>query len=239
MDILKELLAQLPREVRVRNVLVGAHWTVVSSLGCGLASTILGSKPHGHDKVRFVGDMIGMNAWELAQLALSDNLLEASIGIAAINSLIQVELKPTKDVNAGDVLIELGRDKNIALVGHFPFIPRLQEIARNLWVIEQNPSPGEYPANHAPDLISQADVVAITGSAIINHTLGKLLPLARRDVPVLILGPSTPLSPILFKYGATLISGTRVINEEAVIRTVSQGATFQQVLGVQLVTLSR
>ena len=55
----------------------------------------------------------------------------------------------------------------------------------------------------------------------------------------MVLGPSTPLSPVLFEHGATLISGTRVVDEAAVLRTVGQGATFQQVEGVRLLTLER
>jgi len=36
-----------------------------------------------------------------------------------------------------------------------------------------------------------------------------------------------------------LISGTQVLDEAAVLRTVSQGATFQQVEGVRLLTLGK
>jgi uncharacterized protein (DUF4213/DUF364 family) len=53
----------------------------------------------------------------------------------------------------------------------------------------------------------------------------------------MVLGPSTPLSPILFDHGITIISGTRVIDEAAVLRTVGQGASFQQVEGKKLLTL--
>ena len=43
----------------------------------------------------------------------------------------------------------------------------------------------------------------------------------------MVLGPSTPLSPVLFDHGAPFISGTRVVDEAAVLRTVGQRATFQ------------
>jgi uncharacterized protein (DUF4213/DUF364 family) len=55
----------------------------------------------------------------------------------------------------------------------------------------------------------------------------------------MVLGPSTPLSPVLFEHGATILSGARVVDEGAVMRTVGQGATFQQVEGVRLLTLRR
>jgi uncharacterized protein (DUF4213/DUF364 family) len=54
-----------------------------------------------------------------------------------------------------------------------------------------------------------------------------------------VLGPSTPLSPLLFQHGATYISGTHVIDEKVVLQAVAQGAVFQQLEGVRLLTLSR
>ena len=127
----------------------------------------------------------------------------------------------------------------MAIVGHFPFIPELRPLTKALWVIEQHPSEGEHPAEAAADLIPQADVVAITGTALINHSLEGLLALCRPASFVMILGPSTPLSPVLFEHGVAMLSGAWVVDEEAALRTISQGATFQQVEGVRLVVLSK
>ncbi len=237
MNLLDDLLARLPDDVAVRSVLVGAHWTVVCSRHCGLASTITGDKPHAHEPVRDVGRLHLKSARELAEYVRSHNPLEASLGVAAINSLLDVDEHNAIEINAAEVLAERGRGKNVALVGHFPFIPKLREKVGQLWVIEQRPSEGEYSAESAADVIPQADVVAITGTALINHTLDGLLAFCRPDALVMILGPSTPLSPVLFEHGATIISGARVVDEVAVMRTVGQGATFQQVEGVQLLTL--
>jgi uncharacterized protein (DUF4213/DUF364 family) len=123
-------------------------------------------------------------------------------------------------------------------VGHFPFIPQLQQIARQLWVIEQRPTENEYPAEAAMDLIPQAEVVAITGTALINHTLDGLLSLCQPTAFVMVLGPSTPLSPVLFRHGVTLLSGTQVVDEAAAMRTIGQAAIFRQVEGVRLISLS-
>ena len=87
MELLNDLIASIREDAPVRSILVGAHWTVVCSRRCGMASTILGNKPHGHEKVRYVGHLQERSALELVEFARSDNLLEASIGVAAINSL--------------------------------------------------------------------------------------------------------------------------------------------------------
>lgn len=236
MNILDDLLDSLDMDAPVRTVLVGAHWTAVCSRFCGLASTLTGDKPHGHAPTRDVGHLHEKNARELAEYTRSDNLLEASIGVAAINSLLAVDESRAVEINAVDVLIEHGRGRNVALVGHFPFIPRLRQQVAQLWVIEQTPTEGECPVEAAADLIPQADVVAITGTALINHTLDSLLALCCPQALVMILGPSTPLSPVLFAHGAAILSGSRIVDEAAVLRTIGQGASFQQVEGVRLLT---
>ena len=239
MNLLDELLDSLPGDAPVRSVLVGAHWTVVCSRSGGLASTLLANTPHAESKVRDVGRLHLKSARQLAEYARSDNPLEASLGIAAINSLLAVDERQAVEINAADVLAERARGKKVALVGHFPFIAKLRPSLAALWVMEQRPAEGEYPAEAAADLLPQADVVALTASALVNHTLDSLLALCRPQTLVMVLGPTTPLSPVLFHHGVSLLSGARVVDEAAVLRTVGQGATFQQVEGVRLLTLWR
>jgi len=54
-----------------------------------------------------------------------------------------------------------------------------------------------------------------------------------------VLGPSTPLSPVLFDHGATIIAGSRVVDENAVMSCIGQGAIFRQVSGVRLLAFTR
>jgi uncharacterized protein (DUF4213/DUF364 family) len=237
--IIEQILASISTDAPVRSILVGAHWTVVCSRGCGMASTITGDKPHGEARVRQVGQLHTQSARQLAELARSDTPLEASIGVAAINSLLEVDLSQAVELNAASVLCERGAGKKVALVGHFPFIPKLREAASALWVIEQQPSQGEHPPEDAVDLLPQAEVVALTASALINQTMEFLLGLCNRDALVMVLGPSTPLTTVWFERGVEILSGSVVIDENAAIRTIGQGATFQQVQGVKRVTLQK
>jgi uncharacterized protein len=240
MNILKELLSQIPAEpIPVRRMIMGVHWTLVSSKYCGLGSTMVTEKPHGQSPVREVGLLHTKTAQELAQWILSDNLQEASIGIAAINSLLDYDETHAKQVNAAEILAREGQGKNIAIVGHFPFVDRLKTIAKNCWVIEKRPVGDDYSENSADELISQSQVVAITATAFINHTIENLLSFCRPDALVMVLGPSTPLSPALFEHGISILSGSRIVDEDAAILTIQQGAIFPQVKGVQLVTLSK
>lgn len=96
-------------------------------------------------QIRDMGRLHEKSARELAELARSDELMEASIGVAAINSLLDVDEALAVEMNASEVLTSRGRGKNVALVGHFPFIPQLRQVVGQLWVIEQNPGEGGLP----------------------------------------------------------------------------------------------
>ena len=240
MSVLDDLLASLGADAPVHEVRTCVHWTAVVSRHCGLASTIHGEQhPHGHIAVRGVGSLHERSALELAEYVKSERVLEASIGMAAINSLLDVDEERCVELNAADWLADKGRGKKVVIVGSFPFAPRLQGKVDKLWVLERHPAGVERRADEASKIIPQADVVAITGTSLINRTFEDLLALCRSDSAIMVLGPTTPLSPVLFDYGVEVVSGTRVVDTELVLRLISQGATFRQVKGpgVRLLTM--
>ena len=240
MELLKKILNTLPKDaIPVRNVIVGVHWTLVSSKYCALGSTIVGEGPHGHSKIRDVGFLQEKSAQELAQWALSENLMEASIGMAAINSLLDLDEKRMEEVNASEVIAHKSEEKNLVVVGHFPFVDRIRTITKNCWVIEKKPYGDDFPEEACSEFIPQADVIAITGTAFINHSMENLLSLCQPESMVVVLGPSTPMTPLLFEYGISFLSGSRVIDEAAAIHTIQQGASFPQVKGTRLLTMSK
>jgi uncharacterized protein (DUF4213/DUF364 family) len=239
LKILNDLILSLKgNDVAVRSVHTCVFWTAVITKHCGLSSTFRGEGP-SHDRgVRDVGNLTRKTALELANYARSESLLEASIGMATINSLIDIDESKCIEKNAFEIILEKGQGKNVAIVGHFPWIPKLKGKTKNLWVLEQRLRQGDLPAQEAERILPQCDVVGITGTSFINHTLEGLLNLCREAFIVLI-GPTSPLSPILFDYGINVICGTRVNDAEKVIRFISEGATFREVTGVNLLTLSK
>jgi len=59
---------------------------------------------------------------------------------------------------------------------------------------------------------------------------------------VAMLGPSTPLSPILFDFGIAIVSGTIVDDPHATLLEVGQGISLHQLRQtgcVRLVTMKR
>jgi uncharacterized protein (DUF4213/DUF364 family) len=247
------LLESISADAPVARVLVGAFWTAVvldtHPPCCGLASTMRGGH-HGHHPsgppLPEAGELLAHSGRELAGWLRSEGALEASIGMAAFNALLalhpgSVEACDVSEINAEEIILEHGRGRNVAVVGHFPFVERVRQAADACWVLELDPRPGDVPAERAEELLPQADVAALTGTSLINHTFDDLIALCRPEAFILLLGPSAPLTPVLFDVGVSAISGTRVVDPERVLRAVEQGATFRQIKrggGVRLLTMT-
>lgn len=250
MTIIDHFLNQIAFDTvgaHVLDVRIGAHWTAVAvqldgQVRGGLSSSLGNGDEHHHGKgapVRDAGRLLTYSAAQLAALARSESLAETSVGFATINALLDVDEAACVEVNAADIITERGVGKSVAIVGHFPFIPRLRAIIQNLWVLELRPREGDLPASMAADILPQADVVALTGTSLLNHTFEDLIALCRKDAFVVMLGGSTPLSPVLFEAGVDAIAGTLLTDPTAALLAVSQGATFPQIPGKRLVTMFR
>jgi uncharacterized protein (DUF4213/DUF364 family) len=239
MKILDDLILSLKGNGHpVKSVHTCAFWTAVVSKHCGLSSTFRDEGPSHERGVRDVGNLTRKTALELAEYAKSHSLMEASIGMATINSLIDIDESKCIEKNAFEIILERGQGKNVAIVGHFPWIPKLKEKVGNLWVLEQRLKEGDLPAKEADKILPQCDVVGITGTSFINHTVEGLLSLCK-SAYVILVGPTSPLSSILFEYGIDAICGSKIIDPDKLIRSISEGATFKEVTGVRLLTLAK
>jgi len=240
--ILKDILSTLLEDREVTDIRTCVYWTAVTSLRCGLASTMASFLTHsqGH-QVESAGNLLPVGAKSLAGLACSDHILEAAIGMAALNSLLSIDESGCVDLNAEDEIRARGKGKRIAIIGHFPFVKRLKEVAKKVWVFELSgrERPGDLTGDEITTFLPQADVVGITSTTLINHTLGGVLDLVAPNAYTMMLGPSTPLSPILFEYGLDALSGSIVVDRDQVLRCISQGANFRQVKGIRKVIMAK
>jgi hypothetical protein len=243
--ITETLLGDLQVDAPVRQVLMGAFWTAVvldtNPVRCGLASTLRGEVAHSGPPIPEAGELLGYSASQLTQWLRSAETLKASIGLATYNALLQSDQAALVELNASQVIIDQGVGGRVAIIGHFPFVDEVRRAVETCWVLELRPRPGDVPAERADELLPQADVVAITSTSLINHTFDDLIRLCRDDAFVVMLGPSTPLSPLLLETGVDVLSGTVVEDVDRVLQSISQGATFRQIKrrgGLRLVTMA-
>jgi len=239
MGLLDELIPLAGSDIRVRKVLTFFRGTAVLSAGCGLAYNFWPrSLAARHQPVRDCGQLTQKSARELASYLRSEHTLEAAIGLAAVNSCIRLERNRCVEQNAFELVAARAAGQRVAVVGHFPAVERLYGIAREVFVLEQEPETGDLPTGAAAEVIPRADIVMLTASTIINHTIEQLLELAKGKFTV-ILGPSTPLTTLLFDYGADALCGVEVVDEERVLRELGEGASFRSLGGVRRLTLLR
>jgi len=175
----------------------------------------------------------------LAGWLLKDKWLDAGIGMAALNSMLDIDYESLTDVNAKLIIADRAAGKNLVVVGHFPFVERLRSKVRNLWVMEKEPREGDLSEEEGYQVLAEADVVAITGSSLINHTFERIVRSCRLGSYKIILGPSTPLSPIIFDSGIDAIGGTLVEDESRVLSMVEEGFPFRRLKGVRTVVMAK
>jgi hypothetical protein len=225
MKIIDNLISAVKgNEAPAKDVRVGLTWTGVWGKYCGLSRTY--SNPvMAHSGVKDIDKLTEKTTLELAEYAKSWNLVEAGIGVAAINSMIRPKGK--RGINAIDLIVKKGKNKKVVIVGKFPRLDELRAVAKELSILELepnliNPEENVLPSTAAEHKIPNCDILAITGSALVNKSMEHLLELGR-DAYTIVLGPSTPMSEVLFDYGADMLAGVEVLKPKRIMDKISRG----------------
>lgn len=233
--------ASVNADAELVDVRIGHYWSVVrTTVGAGMAS-VLRSETHLHGSLPIpdAGSLHERSPIELVARLRSESPPEAALGLATANALLGPPDGRLTEHNAESILVDRGAGKRVAMIGHFPFSERLEPECGELWIFERGEGrgDGDLGVEMMEELLPQADVVGITSTTIINQTLPPILDLLRPDAFVLLLGPSTPLTPRLFDHGVDLLCGTIIVDPDAVLRAVEQGAVTSQINGVRRVCL--
>src|SRR5579871_3883898 len=193
----------------------------------------------------------------LAEEALSPHGIRRAVGIATLNALAEdcwrrrphpgVEL--LTGVDAFDAT-KIGAGERVVVVGAFvPFLKELKRLRQPFLVLEQDPAtlkgdelPFFRPAEMAPEIVPQADVLLITGSTLVNATLEDLLALARPEARVTVVGPTVGMLPDAFlARGADILGSVRIAEPDAFLDLLAEGGSGYHFFGrsAQKIVLSR
>jgi uncharacterized protein (DUF4213/DUF364 family) len=239
-QFIDDILQTLP-DGEVQSVTVGKNWTAVvveveGQLRAGLSTSFWHQETSSD-----LGEIQNLSALELANLVRQPLSYQTGIGAAAVNALLPRQPDAWREMNAEKVIVEYGAGKRVAMVGHFPFTAQLRDRVGHLDVLEKQPRPGDLPAEAAPEVVPYADVLAITGTTLLNGTFSELLALSSPSAKMIVLGPSTFLSPVLFDYGVHILCGSIVEYIPQVVDAVRDAKRYSQVhhAGVRLVAIHR
>ena len=232
LDEILESIADKPAD----DIVVGQMYTGVKieeRLGIALTLNEWGYVP------RNVGNLRGT---KVAHLARSWNSLEACIGTAAINALLPVPKRYEKIADIFKYTLKMCENYHrIVFVGFMPIVEKLKFDDKEIYVFERRPGYREFhdiklffsdklkekinytllPDTAMEEVLPKCDLAVITGSTFVNKTTDKILEMSGGYN--MIFGPTTPMTPILFEYGADELAGT--INRDAnkIWDIISQG----------------
>lgn len=223
-ELYDKLINAIPDNLTLKNVAVGLTWTVAVSSegGMGLAMTTdaqtVPQSQHNFEN---------MPLKEVAQLVKSWNFIEAGIGMAAVNSWYNSEKRLDElSSRQGDSRfctfdIDL-KYKTVAMVGHMRHPENTFSEVKDFYILERSPRSGDFPDSACEYILPKSDIVIITGSAFVNKTMPRLLELSK-NADVIITGPSTPMFPELFSFGAKRIAGLVVTKQEQMQKYAASG----------------
>ena len=223
-ELYDALLADLPRGGTISRAIPGERWTLVENDlgGSGYAMTTEGDTVPAH----FPNGIEGMRIKVAAGAAKSWNLMEAGLGIAAINSFYNT---PERMAELGcaepyDNYCTRGLDlagRTVGLIGHLRMPPGTLDAAKRVYILERHPKPGDYPDSACEYLLPECDTVLITGSSMVNKTLPRLLELCK-NAYVVLTGPTVPLCPALLERGIDRLAGMVVTDRAGARRHAAE-----------------
>ena len=172
--------------------------------------------------------MVGRDLQDAASVVRSWDLELAALGVAAINSFLTREERVSAHLTPGEDErstferhAETCPDLRIATIGHFGDIEKYAE-GRDLIVLERSPAGSDLPDPAAEYLLADRELVFITGSALTNKTLPRLLELCS-GARVILVGPSAPFAPEVLPACVAEIGGSLVIDPDHVRRAIGLG----------------
>jgi uncharacterized protein (DUF4213/DUF364 family) len=253
-DILKEKSPTPLHEVWVDDLVIGIFFTGVNlSTGhAGAAFTPIGEIPEAvccpttAARMPQAGSFEGKPIPEILGYSLNANVLKSAIGVATMNALSQLIIESEneadyqiiKDADGFD-LLEIQPHETVSLIGAFgPYIRRLKMMRNPFFIVEKNPQTlrsdeMKYFRSESDMGVAmvQSDVIIITGTAIVNHTIDVILSSVTDGTRTAIIGPTASMIPdVFFKRGVHVMAGVRILDSDLMIKILKQGGSAYHLL---------
>lgn len=249
LDILMEKSPIPLQNVHVDDLVIGIFFTGVklSTGHAGVATTPVGEIPEAvccptsAARMPQAGNLEDKPIFEILKYSLDPNVLKSAIGVATLNALSQLILETTDAIDYpaingkdGFDLLRIQPNENVSIIGAFgPYIRRLKMMGNPFFVIEKNPQtlrPDEMkyfkPESEMRSALEKSDVLIITGTTIVNHTIDPILSFIKNGIRTAMIGPTASMIPdAFFKRGVHVMAGVRILDADLMIKILKQGGS--------------
>jgi uncharacterized protein len=216
----------------VVDVRIGLGYTAVrlENGGCGVAYTLHEKEYESCCVVPEAGRLTGRKVSELLPWMKQSDVTASAVGLAALNAILPMP----DDAEESDIaaMFPVRPEDTVGMVGYFrPLVEPLKRQAGKVYIFERKPDPGYgiLPETESRNLLPRCQVVILSATTLLNHTIDEILDLCGSAREIAILGPSTPFIPEVFGgHGVTMLSGLHVVDPDRILKIVSEGGGTRQ-----------
>lgn len=170
-------------------------------------------------------DFEGKPALLLLEKLFSDDLLERSVAIAAVNAL-NYERAAACQEDRDSLLddLEIGRGSRVSMIGYFgPVVAKIEARGASVNAFDLGKQIGS-KAEFYRNLEESSDAVILTSTSLIHGSTEEVLAHVPQGTPCVLLGPTTPMLPEAFAHlPITILGGTLPTENEKVIKAIRHG----------------
>ncbi|MFN4196898.1 MAG: Rossmann-like domain-containing protein [Caldimicrobium sp.] len=227
-SLYKELVERaisLGRGERVKRAVIGLFYAFseIEKGGAGLAYI-------DKDMISSCCEASSVTFWKepadlLVKYYLQGSIVESFLAFSLINALINNSKELTKYPHFGDPFqeIALNNEDKVLMIGYFePLFKKLSGKVKSIIVIEKEERSGLEKLLH--NEMDKIKIALVTSATLANKTFHTYLSILKEISEVILMGPSTPLCPEIFKYTpVTWLCGVKVKDTELLFRLVCEG----------------
>jgi uncharacterized protein (DUF4213/DUF364 family) len=225
---LVEYTLSLENREDVTDVRIGLGYTAVKlgSGKCGVACVLRHRLDSGGcSLLSQAGTLSGQEVSQLIPLTRSSNVVEASVGLAAINALAEQGREPSSQQDLMELLQITEKDR-VGMIGCIePLVRRIRQRTDTLFVFDEAKSEmeGLVETHEIPTILPQCHVVLLSATTLVNKTFDALMEMSSQAREICLLGPSTPLFSEFFQTrGITVLAGRQILDANTLLQIVSE-----------------
>jgi uncharacterized protein (DUF4213/DUF364 family) len=183
--------------------------------------------------------------------------MKRAIGIAILNALSASFLEQSRELEytiekGSDALemIEIPDGANVVVIGALvPILMRLKKRGSPFSIIEMDPRtlkedemPFWVPVERTGEVVSQADILVITGTTLLFHSLEPILAHVKPGAHIVLVGPTASMLPdAFFQRGVHVMGGDLVTSPDDLLDILSEGGSGYHFFGksAERITIQR